>query len=387
MIDLEQLSFFAHHTEGELVQRFLSELATPEGAAGDVGACMLLPRWGPSTQLDRVGQLEPLAAFVIGDPDTRRMHLPFDARGRARRELAYLGESDPLANRDRFVRQSLRAQVANGRDVLVSPWLIHGLTADDDQCLRASVDFARRAAEHPLAEGRQLLMGFEASASVFADREQRDRMIDEIVDGEIELPIYLRMTIDAPESRRPYGEREELLGLRAACEALRENGLAVLLPQSGPVGWLMAPFGVKSFGAGTTSSMERNLRPAAGGTGGGGTPPLHWYFSASLLGPVLAEELPALSQQAGLSACTCPYCVSSPPAPGAAFDRNAAALHYLWWCAQLARELRGASDPLAAVRSRVESARALWSELRAAGVHLDSRSSENHLAAWSAAVA
>lgn len=365
------------------MERFLRDADGDANRDWHVGSALFLPRWRVSTQLDAAGRLEPFSAFLIGDPETRRLHLPFDGRGRARDELRYLQESDPLANRQRFVTHSLRAQVANGRDVLVSPWLIHGLLADDDRNLQATMDFAQRSAQHPLRAGRQLLVGLEATAGVFADDALRDRMIDEVISDESDLPVYLRMTIDAPESRRPYGEGAALAGLRAACEALASNDRAVLLPQSGPIGWLMLPFGASSFGAGTTSSMERNLRPVAAGGGGGGAPPLHWYFSLDLLGSVLAEELPRLHAE-GVPVCPCPYC---PPQAGPGFDKNNASLHYLWCCGTLAEEIRRSQDPATAVRDRVANAQYLWAQIRSAGVVLDARSRENHLAAWSAAIA
>ena len=202
-----------------------------------------------STYSDRAALLEPNVNYLLGDPDTRRLHLAFEGRGRARSELDYLGESDPLANRKRFVRNALRAQVANGRQTLISPWLIHGISGDE-RYLEATVEFASIAAEHKLAEGRQLLMGLEATQEIFADKESRDRMVDEVIEGDADLPIYLRMTIDPPESRRPFGDAESLRGLREAVEAFRDNDRRVILPQSGLCGYLMLPFGASAFGAG-----------------------------------------------------------------------------------------------------------------------------------------
>lgn len=381
---LDGPSFFAQHTEGDLVERFLADSAANEPDRR-VGACLLLPRWWESTQRDFALRLESCADYLIADPESRRLHLPFPGRGRGRRDLAYLQESDPLINRGRFVRNTLLAQVANGRDILVSPWLIHGLTGDDRE-LRATVDFAARARDHRLSTGRTLMMGLEATSEIFADTPSRDRMIDEVVEADLDLPVFMRMTIDAPESRRPYGDAEALVGLRAAVEALRANGIDVVLPQIGLCGWLLLPFGAQSFGAGCRSSMDRNLRPVAGGRGGGRASPLHWYFVADLLGPVLAEELPALIA-GGVTTCDCPYCRQSPPRSGPAFDQRVADLHFLWWCAALADEVRQAGDPVAMVRARVEAAQQLWRQVRAARVPLDPRSSETHLAAWSAAVA
>lgn len=376
-------SFFVQHTEGDLAERFLRDVAA--GQQGwTVGACLLLPRWYASTQRDFAVRFEPHADFLIADPETRRLHLPFDNRGRGKRDMDYLQESDPLVNRGRFVTNTLRAQVANGRDILVSPWLIHGIGGGDQE-LRATMDFADRASNDQFAQGRTLLMGLEATAAIFADQANRDRMIDEIVEAAAELPVYLRMTIDAPESRRPYGQADALRGLREAVEALQANGISVVLPQIGLCGWLLLPFGARSFGAGAPSSMDRNVRPVAGGRGGGPAAPLHWYFVPDLLGPVLAEELPGLAA-VGVPRCPCPYCTATPPRGGAAFDARAADLHYLWWCGNLTDEVRRAADPAGAVRDRVEAARELWQQVRAARVPLDSRSSETHLGAWSAAV-
>jgi hypothetical protein len=381
---LDGPSFFAHNTEGDLVERFVQDMAVAQ-PGWRLGACLLLPRWWASTQRDFAIRLEPHTDYLLGDPETRRLHIPFAARGRGRDDLAYLQESDPLVNRGRFVSNTLSAQVANGRDILISPYLIHGITGTDRE-LRATVDFAARSKSHNLASSRTLLMGLEATAGVFADDRSRDQMIDEVVEADLELPVYLRMTINLPESRKPYGDADSLLGLRAAVEALASNDISVVLPQIGLVGWLMLPFGAQSFGAGTASSMERNLLPVAGGRGGGGAQPLHWFFSPDLLGPVLAEELPSLRRE-GVVDCTCPYCTATPPRGGTAFDPRAAALHYLWWCAYLADELRQAGDPALVVRDRVAAARRLWQRVREARVPLDPRSSETHLAAWSAAIA
>lgn len=383
MIDFDQAHLLVQEAEGPVIGDFLDRLDN-EHNDWYVGACLLLPRWFVSTQTDRAALLAPNVNYLLGDPDTRRLHLTFEGRGRARNELAYLSESDPLANRKRFVRNTLRAQVANGRDILISPWLIHGI-GGDERHLEATVRFAALASEHELAENRQLLMGLEATQEIFADKDSRDRMVDEVIEGDAELPIYLRMTIDPPESRRPFGDPDSLRGLRAAIEAFRDNDRRVILPQSGLCGYLMLPFGASAFGAGRRASMERNLRPSDSSGGGGGAPPLNWYFSFDLLGPVLAEELAPL-HTAGLPVCSCPYCDESPPVPGPGFDAAQAAKHFLYGCASLAEEVRQAEDPAAVVRNRVANAAALWVQIREAGVGLDNRSQENHLAAWSAAI-
>ena len=384
MIDFDNAHLLVHETEGQVVGDFLEQLVE-EHDDWYVGACLLLPRWFASTQNDRAALLQPSVDYLLADPDTRRLHLAFGGRGRSRREFDYLKESDPLANRSRFVRNTLRAQIANGRDTLISPWLIHGL-GGDERYLEATVDFAALAAAHELAGGRQLLMGLEATKEVFADKESRDRMVDEVIEGDAELPIYLRMTIDPPESHRPFGEADALQGLREVVEAFRDNDRRVILPQSGLCGWLMLPFGASGFGAGRRASMERNIRPSDSTSGGGGgAPPLHWYFSFDLLGPVLAEELPQL-HSAGLPACTCPYCSESPPQPGAGFDVDQSTKHFLYGCARLAEEVRQAEDPEAVVRNQIESAEDLWVQIREAQVPLDNRSQQNHLEAWSAAI-
>lgn len=386
MIDFTQPHFVVQETEGQVVRDFLEQLLE-EHEDWYIGACLLLPRWFASTQNDRASVLEPSVDYLLADPDTRKLHLAFDGRGRSRNEFDYLQESDPLANRARFVRDTLRAQVVNGRETLITPWLIHGLSGDE-RYLEATVEFAAIAAKDDakLVGEKQLLMGLEATREVFADKESRDRMVDEVIEGEAELPIYLRMTIDPPESHRPFGEGDALRGLREVVEAFRENDRSVILPQSGLCGWLMLPFGASGFGAGKRASMERNLRPSDSTGGGGGAQPLHWYFSFDLLGPVQAEELGQL-QAAGVPPCGCPYCSESPPQPGPGFDADQATKHFLFGCALLAEEVRQAEDSEALVRSRLERAEDLWEQIREAGVPLDSRSQQNHLEAWSAAIA
>ena len=162
---------------------------------------------------------------------------------------------------------------------------------------------------------------------------------------------------------------------------MRKNDVPTVMPQSGLLGWLMAPHGAMAFGAGTTGSMEW-CKPADTGGGGGGNPPLHWHFHPQLLGFVLAEELPSLAEVAGYQACGCPYCASTPPQTGTSFNAEVASRHYLWNCAMLANELRRSPDPDLTVRRRLQAAQSFWNQVQSDGLVLDSRSQASHLEAW-----
>jgi hypothetical protein len=339
-----------------------------------VGVALHVPRQRLAYWQRAVGEWEPLTDFVLADPETTRLDRAFEDRGRGRDDYEYLAESDPVANTKRFARTTLAAQRAIGADVLVSPWLLHGVTQTEHE-LSATIECAERARE--FAEGAPLFMGVEATEGVFGTTEARNAMMNELVEGP-ELPVYLRTRITAPAGFKQYEKEVALSGLRDVVRALEANDRPVSLPQSGMVGWLMCAFGARSFGAGMAAAMQRNTSPASGG---GGFAPLHWYFVPQLLGFVLSEEMPDIADLDGFDACECPYCEGDLPGQGAQFDADQAGKHFLWWCARLAAEL-DAADPLTSVQSRVAIAAELAGEIDDEGVTLDDRSRPTHLRAW-----
>ena len=66
---------------------------------------------------------------------------------------------------------------------------------------------------------------------------------------------------------------------------------------------------------------------------------------------------------------------------GRPWDRTQAGLHYLWWCARLAKE----SD-VTPVQQRITAALTFAREVQQASVVLDRRSEPRHLEAWSQVV-
>src|SRR4051812_12083015 len=64
-----------------------------------IGAAVRLPRESSAYQAESAATFAAHADYVLADPETRLMHLPFDNRGKGRRDYRYLGESDPVANR------------------------------------------------------------------------------------------------------------------------------------------------------------------------------------------------------------------------------------------------------------------------------------------------
>ena len=380
------LSFLALHKDGTLLDELLADLVV-EHPEWRVGVALRLPRQSLAYCVDKLDNWESDTDYQLADPETRQMVLPYRNRGRGRADYPYLQESDPAANRNRFVTRVLRAQVQAGRHALITPSLIHGLTGTNHE-LKVTLDFARRSLEHSLADNRQMLVGIEATEAIFADKASRDAMLDEIVGLDDAPPVYLRMTTSAtPAGRRQYEHAAALAGLRLAVEALVSNDHAVLLPQSGLAGWLMLGFGAHCFGAGIPGTLQRAPLPVARSGPGGGQRALQWYFHPQLLGFVLADELADLSNVNGAEICDCPYCKATPPAPGAAFDRNAADKHFLRWCVALAEEIRQAPDRKQAVQQRVKAAAQHWQTVQTAGVVLDRRSQPSHLAAWTQAVA
>jgi hypothetical protein len=380
---LTDLSFLALHKDGTLLGEFLEEMAADE-PGWRLGAALRIPRGRLPYNVAKLDDWALNADYVLADPETRQMILPFRNRGGGRNDHAYLSESDPAANRDRFVTQVLRAQLNAGADVLISPWLIHG-TGGTSHELAVTMDLARRAIDHKLSDGRTLLIGVEATETIFASKGTRDALLDEITELE-GVPVYLRMTTSAAlTGNRQYDNIPALRGLREAVEALVGNDHTVLLPQSGVAGWLMLGYGAYCFGAGVSGTLQRSGMPVASRRGGG--QPLQWYFHPQLLGFVLADELADLETVSGIDACDCPYCDASPPTPGAGFDRVAAEKHFLRWCVKAADDVRRASNREAAVQHRVEAAEQHWQSVQSARVVLDARSRPTHLGAWLRVVA
>lgn len=370
------LSFLAH--QGTQTRGVLTALLGYHAPDSRLGATVFLPRYSPGTAEDICGEFDVDGAYVLADPETHRLHFPFAERGRARRDYPYLSESDPMANRDRFVEQTLRAQVNASRRVLVSPWLIHGVDPTDDY-LSANIDFARRSLVHELAEDREMLIGMAVTDSVLVNPNARGRLLDELIELDNQT-LYLRTRVASPESFRQYANRDVLAGLRESVSALVENGINVLLPQVGLSGWLMLPFGALAFGSGINGSLQKFPYPS-----GGFGQPLEWWFCPSLLGFVLREEVEALAEVDGWIACPCPDCANLVFDGSAPWNKNRAGRHYLTWCTWLANELPNQAAPAAIVRDRLEAARRFWEAAQEAVV-LDPRSEPRHLEDWLAVV-
>lgn len=374
------LSFIAHHSERP---RGFSDLVADLRAAHStsrIGAAIRIPRGRLTYNQDLMSDLKASASYVLADPETRQVVLPFNKRGRGRADHAYLAEDNPKANRARYVSQVLRSQINHGADALITPSLIHGINPGNVD-IDATIDFAKTAVADPASTGHDLIMGVEALHTVFANGTARNYMVNAIVDLDNELPVWLRMTSPAPQGRGQILHEASLKGLRAAVEAFTANDRPVLLPYSGMCGWLMMGFGALAFGAGVPASLERTVIPSPS-SGGGGQPPLHWYFEPQLLGFVRAEEMPSISGVTGFTPCPCPFCGGGLPATGAAFDADAAVKHYMWWSIKMVDDLRASGNRADHVRDTLDDAIAFWDDVQKAGVLLDNRSEPTHLDTW-----
>ncbi len=345
-----------------------------------VGASVFLPRRKPNTIERMATNLDTRASFVIADPETHRLEMPFAERGVARDDQQYLRESNPRVNVDRFVSDVLEAQVHAERDILISPSLLYG-ASPSRRNLRATLAFAQASHDHDLVDDRTLLYGFAITESILVNDTLRNAFVDEVVD----LPphgLYLRVRITAPRSFMHYANTQALSGLRSVCEALSANGFPVVLPQMGLLGWLVLPFGASSFGTGIAGSLQRFVEP------GGFGQPLEWWFCPALLGFVLRSEIAELQNVNGFIECDCPYCPDLTFSSSATWDRRTAGLHYLWWAAFLANETVDSTTPEPqGIQDRIAAAQEFWGAVQQEGLLLDERSHPLHLEAWSEAVA
>lgn len=369
-------SFLVHQgQQGQNVVPGFLDVITNTEPGWAVGASVFLPRYTPTTAASIASGFDLRAAYVIADPETWRLEFPFEERGRGRNHYVYLQESDPIANRHRFTRGVVDAQLEAGRDLIVTPWLTHGTDAVGRH-LRATMRFATEAIGLIESNGGHALIGVAATEAVFSEPEVRHDFLDELVELPPK-PIYLRFLVTPPGSFTQYRNDIVIQGIAEFIEALALNDRPVLLPQAGLVGWPLMSRGALAFGSGMSASLQR-FSPSSSGFG----QPLEWYFQPNLLGFVLRDEMPLLEGIDGFHACGCPYCDTLEFEGSAAWNREAAALHYLWWCARLASQTN-----ITQMRQRLGNAESLWEEIQRSSVVLDRRSEPRHLGAWSRAVA
>lgn len=370
--------FIAHQgTQAAPVLREFVQ-SQPAGAA-NLAATVFVPRYNPGTLEDMTRSLERRTEFVLADPETHRLHYPFADRGRGRQAYPYLQESDPITNARRFVGNVLRAQANAGRDVLVSPWLLHGTSPSMDH-LNATLRYVDLARRHPLTAQRTLVLGLAITEGVLRTAASRHDFLDEVTEIDPGI-VYLRISVSPTQSFTQYRDETVLTGLAEVVSSLTDNGFAVLLPQFGMIGWLMTAFGAKGFGAGISNSLHRFVPPASGFG-----QPLEWYFYEPVLGFVLRSEIETLNNALGIGACPCRYCTALPLIGRGAWDRNGAGLHFLATCAGLMNRVAAAAHPRDEVRTVVAAANANAEAVNQAGVVLDPRSVPQHLAVWSRVV-
>ena len=188
-----ELSFIAHHSERPRgFSDLVADLRTARGTSR-IGASIRIPRGRLTYNQDLIEELQPSTDYVLADPETRQVVLPFNNRGRGRADHAYLTEDAPKANRARYVNQVLRSQINHGASALITPSLIHGINPGNVD-IDATIDFAKTAAADPVSTGHDLIMGLEALHTVFANGAARNYMVNAIVDLDDERPVWLRMT-------------------------------------------------------------------------------------------------------------------------------------------------------------------------------------------------
>jgi len=329
-----------------------------------------------------VSELNDPCAYVLADPATFKLSWPVKTRGRRRPVVRYFLATDPAEKPVAFVDAVLRAQSQHEPSALISPSFIHG-SEPGDALLEATTKFARASARHDLAKESQLILGAGVTESIVGNAVAREDFTAEVIEWP-NAPLYLRVQVRGPESYQQYANPAVLAGLRTLVTDLVRNHRDVLLPQCGLVGWMMMGFGAKATGTGISSTWQR-FAPTPGERAGPSK--IRWYFLPQFLGFVQARELDQLKDVTGFKACECPYCEEQDFSDGGEWDKNLAGQHYLWWCARLVRQVGGAADKAATVRSRIARARGFWRAAQEDGVALEARSIPRHLEAWSAAVA
>jgi hypothetical protein len=179
----------------------------------------------------------------------------------------------------------------------------------------------------------------------------------------------------------PETDLDLLQGLKAFALTLANDDRALVLLNSGIVGWLSLAWNVNAFSAGLSlASWSNTWRQGGGGKKGQPKPPnIKWFFEPRLLRRFTDDEHADLAAQTIYPPCTCFYCASlqagAPWLP-------AAEQHSLYALAQLTNEVAAVS----AVQRRqkvidiVQQAQTDWNTLVPAA--LTGSQKPAHLTTW-----
>ena len=272
----------------------------------ELGAVVSLASQSPRSARQILGSL-PGYAIRIADPDFHKRPSAAAAptTGRRRAPAPHLAGPAPAAPDKAYIEGVLKMQRDAGATVLLTPTGPIG-EADAERTLRKAMRWA--SATRATGPAEPLLVSLTLSRAWIADESMREVLLNEIVDSS-EPNWYLR--VRWPASRPASGQLvdpELLEGYRQLAAVMADEGKALLLPQTGLVGWLMGAFGARGFSAGTGRPEQAYTDKIDFRRKGRQPPPIRRYFEPGLLHRVLADTHPRIASQPGYAACGCAYC-------------------------------------------------------------------------------
>jgi len=249
--------------------------------------------------------------------------------------------------------------------LLVSPCLfIESMVAEHELTLVANA-FRQLEGEYP-----NLAPSFCVGPEFTRTEVGVTRLANTLVDLEPSAVLLRCFQRDLP----PIGDRRYLAGLREIVGACVSNGIAVLLPNSGWVGWLAMAWGAHAYSGGVAQSSWYDRVP----TGMGQRPRVDRIHDAPLITRREFDLGPELEAVDGYEPCDCASCTRM----GGIFSEPLARTHQM----RVARRESLAVDDLWELRARrllikgrLAEADQLWHSLPA---RLQQSIEGDHLGVW-----
>jgi hypothetical protein len=209
---------------------------------------------------------------------------------------------------DKTIDEAAAAQRLLGLDAIITPAPeIDGAQAINS--LRAAFDAARRGFAKKPASDPPWFARLTLRDEWLVNQQNRVAILNEVsnLPDDLGIALHVRWRKSNPEI-----DAGLLEGLKLFALQLDNDDRALILLNSGIVGWLSLAWGVNALSAGLSlASWAESWRGGGGAKAGQPKPPnIKWYFEPALLRRFPENEHALLAAQPAYAQCTCAYCAT-----------------------------------------------------------------------------
>ncbi|MGC4112327.1 MAG: hypothetical protein QM747_18295 [Nocardioides sp.] len=236
-----------------------------------------------------------------------------------------------------------------------------------------------------VAEGEYAAWNLSMDSTWLTDQRLRNQLLAELVDHEEVSTWHIR--VRWPLIRRTYGQtlsRPLLMAYQELANLASRENKVLLLPNSGPTGWLTLAWGASGFGAGSSSASQAwAITPRIAARPDTPRSTVQRVFSVPLLHTITDRSHQALENgllPAVYPRCDCEYCLEQ--AVSDVWRPELAAQHAAYSYGMLAAAVARSTDRRAFVSMVAETA---WERTHVIppGLQLEAAETPEHLDVWS----